>query len=341
MDSINGLKEYVRLPFYREALGLPEEVTERYEMLAQGEYNRNYVFTHPVTGKKLVLRVNCGSQMHLRHQIEYEFHALKLLESSGRTPKPLYVDGSLEYLEHGIMVMEFLPGTTLDYHKGLGGAAECLADIHSVKMPEEGMHTLITPKNPLEAILDECEEMVKTYMESSLGEEEKKEKIREMLDTGWEIVRSIPNESVYQCCVNTELNNTNFLVDENGYTYLVDWEKPLYADPAQDLGHFLAPTTTFWKTDVLLEREEMLDFLDTYIRAVAGRFDVTGLKKRAMQFTGITCLRGITWCAMAWVQYRVPGKMLFNQSTFEKLNAYLDADFLEKMHQFLKDTFCM
>ena len=71
MDSIKGLKEYVRHPFYREALGLPEEVTERYEMLAQGEYNRNYVFTHPVTGKKLVLRVNCGSQMHLRHQIEY------------------------------------------------------------------------------------------------------------------------------------------------------------------------------------------------------------------------------------------------------------------------------
>lgn len=50
MDSIKGLKEYVRHPFYREALGLPEEVTERYEMLAQGEYNRNYVFTHPVTG---------------------------------------------------------------------------------------------------------------------------------------------------------------------------------------------------------------------------------------------------------------------------------------------------
>ncbi len=54
------------------------------------------------------------------------------------------------------------------------------------------MHTLITPENPLEAILDECEEMVKTYMESSLGEEEKKEKIREMLDTGWEIVKKHP-----------------------------------------------------------------------------------------------------------------------------------------------------
>lgn len=339
MDSIKGLKEYVRQPFYRKALGLPEEMTESYEMLAQGEYNRNYIFTHPLTKEKLVLRVNCGSQMHLEHQIEYEFHTLKLLETCGRTPKPLYVDGSLEYVDHGIMVMEFLPGGALDYRKDLNGAAGCLADIHSVKIPEE--HALITPENPLEAILEECEEMVKTYMESPLGEDSKKKKMREMLDTGWEIVKSIPNEPVYQCCVNTELNNTNFLVDETGYTRLVDWEKPLYADPAQDLGHFLAPTTTFWKTDILLDREQMLDFLDVYIDAVDGRFDITGLKKRTMQFTGITCLRGITWCAMAWVQYREPGKTLFNQSTFEKLNAYMDDDFLEKMHQFLKDTFRM
>ncbi len=55
------------IPFTGKHRG-SQEVTERYQMLAQGEYNRNYVFTHPVTGKKLVLRVNCGSQMHLRHQ---------------------------------------------------------------------------------------------------------------------------------------------------------------------------------------------------------------------------------------------------------------------------------
>ncbi len=32
--------------------------------------------------------------MHLEHQIEYEAHALRLMEGSGRTPKVLYVDGS-------------------------------------------------------------------------------------------------------------------------------------------------------------------------------------------------------------------------------------------------------
>lgn len=133
MDRIIGLKEYVKSRKYREALGLPREVSEEYSMLAQGEYNINYLFTHPVNGQKLLLRVNCGSQMHLKNQIEYEYHALKLLEGSGRTPKALYVDGSLECLSHGVMVMEFLPGTSLDYRTDLAYAATCLADIHSVR----------------------------------------------------------------------------------------------------------------------------------------------------------------------------------------------------------------
>ncbi len=49
MERTGGLKEYVRSERYREALGLPEKITETYELLAQGEYNRNYVFCHPAT----------------------------------------------------------------------------------------------------------------------------------------------------------------------------------------------------------------------------------------------------------------------------------------------------
>ena len=93
MERIKGLKEYVKSTAYREALDLPKKQEEEYTMLAQGEYNMNYSFIHPKTGKKLLLRVNCGSQMHLEHQIEYEAHALRLMEGSGRTPKVLYVDG--------------------------------------------------------------------------------------------------------------------------------------------------------------------------------------------------------------------------------------------------------
>lgn len=336
MERIKGLKEYVKNKDYREALGLPKEQKEEYTMLAQGEYNINYSFIHPKTGKKLLLRVNCGSQMHLEDQIGYEFHALKLLEDSGRTPKAVYVDGSKKLLDHGVMVMEYLPGRALDYHTDMKYAAECLADIHSVKIPESE-EKLIRPEEPLIAILEECEEMVKTYMESPLGKDKTKRKIRELLDKAWKKAKNADmEEAPYRCCINTELNSTNFLIGGEGKpNYLIDWEKPLLGDPAQDLGHFLAPTTTFWKTDVILNAEEMDCFQDVYLKCVKDRFDTEGLKERTKVFMEITCLRGITWCAMAWVQYQQPDKLIVNESTYRKLEAYLTDEFLEKIERFL------
>ena len=274
-----------------------------------------------------MLRVNCGSQMHLENQIQYEYEALKLLESSGRTPKVYYVDGSLSKLSHGVLVMEYLPGKALDYREDFLLAAECLADIHSV--PVELPTFLIKPENSLAAILEECEAMVKTYMESSLGEEEVKKQIRSMLDKAWKIVRETKGEEEFRCCINTELNSSNFLIDREGKkSYLIDWEKPLYGTPAQDLGHFLAPTTTFWKTDVILEPEDMERFVDYYVKCVDGRFVTENLKEKVHIYTKITCLRGITWCAMAWVEYQNPDRLIRNEDTFQKLGQYIDKAFL-------------
>ena len=267
--------------------------------------------------------------MHLEHQIEYEYNALKILEISGRTPRPLYVDDSRAYMPNGIMVMEYLPGHALDYGTELFRAAACLADIHSV--PLSAAHHLITPENPVRAILEECEQMVRTYMDSPLGELDKKAMIRRLLDLVWREADSLSPAS-YQCCINTELNSTNFLINgDGGKDYLIDWEKPLCGEPAQDLGHFLAPTTTFWKTDVILDETQMRAFIQKYTEAVDGRFDVDELWERVSVYMTVTCLRGITWCAMAWVQYQQPDKLLFNQSTFQKLGQYLDMGFLEKM----------
>lgn len=325
----DGLEKIVTDERFRKALGLPDRLEEQYEPLAQGEYNRNFLFTHPVTGKKLVLRLNFGSQMHLEHQIEYEYQALCLLEGSGRTPKPLYVDGSKETSEQGFLVMEFLPGRALDYRRDLLSAAECLADVHSVRLPEE--HGLICPEKPLQAILEECEEMVKTYMDSSMGELQTKREIRRLLDLGWKRAGGL-GEIPCRRCINTELNSTNFLVNGPGEkTFLVDWEKPLYGDPAQDLGHFLAPTTTFWKTDVILSKKEREDFVTEYIRFAGEKALAEGIRERTRLYLPVTCLRGITWCAMAWVQYRQPGRTLVNESTRKKLDQYLDAGFLDRI----------
>ena len=344
------IREYVKNPDYRKALGLPDSVTEEYRLLAQGEYNVNYIFRHPDSGRELVLRVNAGSQMHLDRQIEYEAHALRLLAESGRTPRVFCTDGSRKYIDHGILVEEYLPGRHPSYsdREDMDGVMECLADIHSVRIPAEDVIygepesvpgdtvKLIAPADPAIAILDECEAMVAKYMESPLGDVDTKKRLRVLLDRGHEIAEDPQiseaagagaRSNSYRCCINTELNSTNFLVD-GGYVRLVDWEKPLYGDPAQDLGHLLAPTTTFWKTDDILTGEETDRLIDVYIRAVSGRFETNGIRERTHRLINITCLRGLTWCAMAWVEYQDPDKLIANESTRKKLDAYLSDEFL-------------
>ena len=343
MELISGLENFISSEEYRTAIGLPAEVCEEYTLLAQGEYNINYRFTHPSDGRRLLLRVNCGSQMHLDDQIGYEFRALKMLERTGRTPRVYYVDGSMRYLGRGVLVMEELPGHSLDYKTELMRAADILADIHSMEVPEHmvpapgdrsGLAALICPADPLRAILEESEQMASVYMSSPLGDDGTKRLIRTLLDKGWKFRESSGSGNTdipYRCCINTELNSTNFLINTDGRDYLIDWEKPLYGDPAQDLGHFLAPTTTFWKTDVILRKDEMETFIRKYIECVNGRFDTSGLEERTGAFIAITCLRGITWCAMAWVEYREPGRLLTNESTLRKLDQYLEKEFLQKI----------
>lgn len=336
MGKIKGLRDYLEQSSLKDVLEIPKEERVVCKELAQGEYNINYVFQHPVTKKKMVLRVNTGSQMHLFNQIQYEFDALEFLKESGRTPRPFYVDASKKLLDYGVMVMEFLEGRSLNYKTDLSLGAECLADIHSV--PILGHKGFLSPPNPLQAILDECHTMVQTYYNSPLGNIKIKKQIEKMLKYGEGKLVSEGVYTGYHCCINTELNSGNFLI--NGYgksNYLVDWEKPLLGNPVQDLGHFLAPTTTFWKTDIILSQKEIDEFVQAYLIAVDGRFLIENLKEQLELFISITCLRGITWCAMAWVQYQEPGRLIRNQNTFHKLEAYLDEDFLVHIErQYLK-----
>lgn len=80
----------------------------------------------------------------------------------------------------------------------------------------------------------------------------------------------------------------------------------------------------------------MEEFIDEYRKAVGGRFDTKGLKERTYVYIPVTCLRGITWCAMAWVEYQTPGREIMNPSIFKKLEAYLSDEFLEYLLTFIE-----
>ena len=323
MINKKSFQEYLHSDAFLSPLGLPNGTELAFSLLGQGEYNLNYSFRHPVSGQELVLRINRGSQMHLDDQIGYEFSALKALESSGRTPKALFCDNG-----QNCLVMEYLPGRPLRYETDLAIGAEILADIHAVPLPYHC--SLIEPGNPLEAIIDECRQMVAHYYSWDRADPE----VIHLLET---LEREISARDlsapsgITKCIVNTEVNSGNFLINPGGTNYLVDWEKPLISEPAQDLGHFLVPTTTFWKTDVILTPEDIRHFVTCYEQAVSGRFDTTSLPERLPLYFTVTCLRGVTWCAMAFREYSQPGRSITNPDTFEKLKAYLRPDFLENL----------
>ena len=78
----------------------------------------------------------------------------------------------------------------------------------------------------------------------------------------------------------------------------------------------------------MLSEEETDRLISVYIDAVRGRFDTGGIRERTKELINITCLRGLTWCAMAWVEYQDPEKLIANESTRKKLDDYLGDPFL-------------
>ena len=130
------------------------------------------------------------------------------------------------------------------------------------------------------------------------------------------------------CVINTELNSGNFIINDEApqtLSRIIDWEKPVIADCEQDIAHFLVPTTTNWKTDTILSAAEIRAFLDEYARF---RPVDTQLLRTYMQ---LNVLRGITWCAMAFVQYS-HGEGARNVDTWEKIQEFLSIEYLTALH---------
>ena len=115
-----------------------------------------------------VFRVNIGTQIQRDDQILYEYRALRLLENTGVTPRPFYVDDSREHLDYGVLLMEYLPGGKLDYRRDLEAAARLFARVHSAPVPADD-NPLIREDRPLTMTYEECARLLPVYLESESG----------------------------------------------------------------------------------------------------------------------------------------------------------------------------
>lgn len=334
------VKDYVNQPQFKDTLQIqgPVEV----QFLAQGEYNLNYVLS---TGnQKFVFRVNTGSQMSLDNQVGYEYQALDLLKESRVTPLPLYLDDQHREIPYGCLVMEYLPGEPLDYSRDLLRAAETFAKIHSLSFAKGKTDFLIQVEGPFSVIDQEAESLLKSYIECPRGDIKVKKLLERIFLVSGEKIKEEKHflSQPWRAVINTEVNSHNFIVNsDQGSCHLIDWEKPIYGEPAQDLSMFLIPTTTLWKRNVILTPEQEDRFLESYLKAYRAfaqsnfsphhseNLEQT-LRERVEIFKFFNLLRAISWCAMAWTEYTQPGRPLVNGDTFEKIQMYLEEDFIKR-----------
>ena len=309
----------------KEDLLLAETGYNNIKLLGAGEYNINFTFDDG--DLKKVLRINMKSQMNLENQIEYEYETLQLLKDSGVTPKPYDLVTETNLLPYKYLTMEFLEGSPLNYKTDMYIAAYLLSRVHNTPY---GDNNLINATNPFQLMFDECKQMAGEY----LAWEKVDKKVSNYIKTFLEKCQTlIPEEYdiANPCIINTELNSGNFLIGEGEEdSYVIDWEKALIGECEQDLAHFLAPTTTFWKTDIILSENEINEFLEEY--GNYRNFD----RKRFERYLIFNCLRGVTWCSMAFRQYSENDKVLMDDTTFKKIASYIELEFLEKVSAYFK-----
>jgi aminoglycoside phosphotransferase (APT) family kinase protein len=301
------------------------------EPLAQGEYNLNYLVRQ--ANDAWVFRVNIGSQIDRKDQIRYEFRALELLAPTGVTPRPYYVDDSCRHFEYGVLIMEYLPGTRLDYRRDLEDAARLFARIHAQPVDPARNH-LIRESRPLSMTFEECSRLLPVYLESDLADPSLRDYLGEVLEwaEGARHQEAYFVSDPWPCIINTEVNSGNFIANRGrGTLHLVDWEKPLWGDPSQDLSHFCAPMTTLWKTDYRMTAQAKEHFIDTYCAAITDAPLRDTIRERVRLRDPFNYLRGISWSAMAWVTYQTGDHAVKNQDTFLKVTSYLDLDFQREL----------
>lgn len=341
----------------RSCLGIARDAVLDIEPLGSGEHNLNYMFSNPSMDARYVLRINIVPQPFHEDQIAYESDALGLLTPSGCVPRVLYSDSSRRLMDYGAMVISFCDGEELDFDDlapgDLACAAKIMANIHSVRVDDAACSALYRPQDPLQQMYDEAKRRFDDYLRSGFEDRRITEWCNHLFEATQKVVAATPPSTGSRAIINTETLPSHFLIARKGDEarsagfpgYMIDWERPIIGEPAQDIAYFVSPTSTFWDSDYLFPADDVDGFLGLYIDAVEGRFELGNFRERFLAYRAMTVLRSTSWCCRALARYKkassessVPASDSAGSSkvhrlskTAEKLDTYLSDEFLELM----------
>ncbi|MGA2142152.1 MAG: phosphotransferase [Brevinematales bacterium] len=296
--------------------------------LAAGEYNTNYIVK---SGKDFyVFRLNYGSQLGLDDQTGYEFRCLKLLEYTGVTPRAFFYEPPGKNFSRGAILEEYIPGRPLDYRRDIPAAAYIFSKVHEVHPQGAAVDRPFILEDPIQALAGESLALLNKYpADKSMSVYSPAYSL--LSDIYEDLTLNAASNAIYfrdeeKCLVNTEVNSENFIIGEDpAGCHLVDWEKAVFSCRYMDLAHFMAKTTTLWKTDYYLKDEERSSFLRSYYSALTDKAGLTldAVMEKTKFIEKAVLLRALSWCYMACYEYMNTGRPIKNLKTFKKIKEYL------------------
>ena len=324
---MEDIREYLNVNAeLRRAIEASNDTLEPHE-LGMGEHNLNYWF-ETSNGRKFVLRVNVATQPFHDNQVAYEFAALRALNASGCTPRAIFLDDSPTAPGKGVIVESFCEGRELDFDAlqpgDLDAAIRAMADVHAVPVAVDC--PLHRPDDPLRELFEECLCRFEIYRKSSFEDVRITRWVERFVARAQQALDTTRPPQERSCIVNTETLPSHFLIDAD-QAWFIDWERPIVGEVAQDVAYFTSPTTTFWDSDFLFPHDQVEDVVESYWRAVDGRFERGNFDERFQAFRAMTALRSATWCCRALVTYSQDGSHKTGR-TIEKLPVYLSDDFM-------------
>ena len=345
MDAL----EYVwHNPDLHAAIGAHSSAALGLEYLGAGEHNFNYVLQDGESGRKHVLRVNVVPQVFHKDQISYEYAALKAVEASGCTPRVLFKDTSPAAPRGGVLVMEYCEGDELDFDHLREGdircAAQLMANIHAVDVgPACPLHR---PEDPLEDLWAESQQRFGVYLRSGAQDARITKWVERFCNASRAAMDASGAPSGRLSIVHTETLPSHFLIPAQAAQaaagnkaaqgpfcakpgFIIDWERPVLAEPAQDVAYFTGPTMTYWDSSYLFPACDVEAFVESYWHAVDGRFERGNFDARFSAYRMLTTLRSVGWCCKALVKYGSVGAISGSDKTARKLPVYLSDSFME------------
>ena len=220
------------------------------------------------------------------------------------------------------LLMEYIPGESFDYHRDWEAAANVFARIHRVPTPDY----LVTQVKPISSIVAESIDLLNRFDPRPISDIARRIRIygREIESLAERHDARFAAETA--CIVNTEVNSGNSVVGPNRVV-LVDWEKAVASSRYQDLGHFVVPTTTLWKTEFAFSPEQRRSFLSAYYSRLTMDASLDELDESTALLEKTILLRAYSWCFMAYAEYTSNRRPLMDPDTFKKINYYLDHTF--------------